>query len=450
VYVSLRHRSPDESATRRSRRPAIPAAVLLLGTTSFFTDISSEMLTAILPIFLTLQLGLTPALFGVVDGLYHGVSAVSRLGAGLVSDRLRRPKAVAVAGYGLSALTRPFLLVAGSFTAVAALISLDRVGKGIRTAPRDAMIAMASPAEHLGYTFGVHRAMDNLGALLGPLLAFGVLLLLPGRYDAVFVVSTVFAVIGLSVLVLLVPSRPRPPARCAVSGAGAPACPRWSSTLRCPTCGSGRPAAHAPAEPRLRREDLRALLRSREVMRPIWAAGLLTLVTVSDAFVFLALLRRDDDLARVFPLFAVGLALAYAVFAVPVGRLADRVGRVRVFVGGHVLLLGVYVVAGGPFGAAAAVALVLLLMGLFYAATDGVLAALVAAVVPEVTRASGLALAQTVVALSAFTSSVAFGLLLTAWGTGTAFAFMAVALVVALIVVQRLLGADLRPTPTAS
>lgn len=416
MYVSLRHQPAARRGGARPRRAAVPRTVLLLGFTSLFTDVSSEMVTAILPIYLVLQLGLTPAQFGLVDGLYRGVSALSGLAAGVISDWLGRPKLVASIGYALSAATRPLLLLTSSVTSVAGLISVDRIGKGVRTAPRDAMIAAASRPLDLGHNFGVHRALDTVGALLGPLVAFGVLLLLPGRFDAVFVVSAAFAVVGLAVLVLLVPGRQ--PSTAALPDPGTPP---------------------APGPPRLVRADVAALARSRPFVTRVAVAGLLTLFTVSDAFLFLALLDRDADLAKVFPLFAVGLAVAYAVMAVPVGRLADRWGRMRVYLGGHVALLAVYAVVGGPVGALPAAVVTLLLMGLFYAATDGVLAAAVSAILPEVSRASGLSSAQTVVAVGGFASSLGFGLLLGRLGAGGAYLVMGLGLAAALAAAAALL-----------
>ncbi|MFC7491296.1 MULTISPECIES: MFS transporter [unclassified Knoellia] len=418
MYISLRHQPAAGRDGPRSRAGAAPRVVVLLGLTSLFTDVSSEMITAILPVYLVLQLGLAPSQFGLVDGLYRGVSAVSGLAAGVVSDWLGRPKLVASMGYGLSALTRPLLLVASSVGSVAGLISLDRIGKGIRTAPRDAMIAEASPPGDLGHSFGVHRAMDTVGALLGPLVAFGVLLLLPGRFDAVFVVSTAFALVGLAVVTLLVPERQK---RLKAQSTGLAACP-----------------------PRLSRADLVALFRSRTLVTRVGLAGLLTLFTVSDAFLFIALLDRDPGLVKAFPLFAVGLALAYSVLAIPVGRLADRVGRMPLYLGGHVALLAVYATIHGlPTGPVTATVVALLLLGLFYAATDGVLAAAVSAALPDVSRASGMALVQTAVGVCGFVSSVGFGLLLTRLGSSDAYRVMAVGLSVALVIAVCLLRQDL-------
>ena len=406
MYVSFRNLPVDRLSGSRARRRAAPRTVVLLGLTSLFTDVSSEMLTAVLPVFLVLQLGLTPAQFGLVDGLYRGVSGVSTLAAGLVSDWLRRPKLVASVGYGLSALTRPLLLLTSTAVGVAGLVSVDRVGKGIRTAPRDAMIAAASEPADLAANFGVHRALDTVGAMLGPLVAFGILMVVPGQFDAVFVVSAAFALVGLAVIVLLVPGRPA-----AAPGAAPPS---------------------ATAGPRLTRADLTMLLRSRPFVRRVGLAGLVTVFTVSDAFVFLALLERDEDMAQLFPLLAVGVALSYTVFAVPVGRLADRWGRMRIYLAGHVALLCVYAVLVGSLGTVATAVASLVLLGLYYAATDGVLAAAVSSTLPEVSRASGLSLARTVVAVSAFVSSVGFGLLSGRWGADLAYLLMGLGLAVAI------------------
>ena len=205
VYLSLRNRPPGGAI--RGSISTVSGTTVLLGFTSLFTDISSEMLAAILPLYLTTIVGLSPAAFGVVDGLYHGVSAVTRLASGYLSDRFGRPKAVAVVGYGLSTLTRPFFLFVQSMAGVSALVSLDRMGKGVRTAPRDAMIAASAPSEQLGLNFGVHRSLDNFGAMLGPLLAFALLAWHPRDFDSVFVTSMAAAVLGLAILVLLVPGR---------------------------------------------------------------------------------------------------------------------------------------------------------------------------------------------------------------------------------------------------
>jgi MFS family permease len=395
MYVSLRDRPAATSARGTAARVA--PTVILLGVVSLLTDISSEMISAVLPIYLTAQLGLGLLAYGFVDGLYQGVSALVRIAGGYAGDRIGRPKWVAAAGYGVSALSRVAMLAAGSFAAVTAVVTADRLGKGLRTAPRDALIADASDPAILGRSFGVHRTLDTIGAAAGPVVAFALLFLVPGSYDSVFVVSFAVALVGVAVLVLLVPNRRTTPG---------------TSSL-----------------------DLRGMLRAisaRPLRRPLALAGLLGVLTVGDGFLYLSLQQRDDFAASLFPLLYVGTNLAYLTLAVPMGRLADRLGRARVFIGGHVALLAVYLVAFAPVGGLWTTLLALALLGTFYAATDGVLAALVSGVVPAAARGSGIAAAQTVVVGTRFASSLTFGALWTVMGRGPALGVLAAGLAVAL------------------
>ena len=403
MYVSLRDR--PRPAPPRGRRARVAAPVVLLGVTSMFTDISSEMVAATLPLFVTVGLGLSPLAFGVVDGLYQGVSAVTRLAGGFAADRTRRPKAVATTGYALSAASRLALLPVGSLPALSVAVAVDRTGKGIRTAPRDALIAGASPEDSLGRAFGVHRALDTTGALIGPLLAFALLAMLPGNFDAIFVVSFCFAVLGVAVIALLVPEQP----------------------------------LHAVRDPRPRGKDVAQLLRRPAISGVLLAAGLLSLASVSDGFLYLALQDREGLPAAIFPLLFVGTAVVYMGLAVPLGRLADRVGRVRVFLGGQLVLAGAYLLALVPVPGAISVLATISLLGAYYAATDGVLAAIVSALVPAPLRASGLAAVQTVVAAGRLVSAVVFGAVWTAVGVNAALAAFLAALLVAVPIATRLL-----------
>jgi MFS family permease len=375
VYVSVRDlpRAQPRAQGEAGRR-AVSGTVVLLGLTSLFTDVSSEMVAAVLPLFATTQLALSPLAYGVVDGLYQGVSALVRVAGGFVADRSRRPKAVATLGYGLSAVSKLGMLAVGSGAALTSAVAADRIGKGIRTAPRDALIAASSDQRMLGRAYGAHRALDTAGALTGPLLAFVILAAIPGGFDTVFLVSFAAALVGLAILVLLVPDL-RPP--------------------------------KAAQHPSLR--ALAGLVRQPPVRRLLAAAALLSLVTVGDGFLYLALQRREEFAVAYFPLLFVGTAVTYLALAVPLGRLADRFGRLRVFLAGHVLLATAYLLAGGAVSGAATVFACLACLGAYYAATDGVLAAATAGVVPERLRASGLALAQTTVATGRLLAALAFG-----------------------------------------
>lgn len=389
MYVADSRSAPATAAARDlgpGRRAAVAPTVLALGTVSLVTDVSSEMVTAVLPLYLVAGLGLSPLGFGLLDGVYNGFSALVRLVGGHLADRGGRHKTVAGLGYGLSALCKPLLLVAGSLPLIGAVLAADRTGKGLRTAPRDALISLASPEESRGRAFGVHRAMDTAGALIGPLVAFLILRQAADGYDAVFTVSFCVAAAGVLVLLLFVPSRPRQAAA---------------------------PAAGAP------RASLRAavgLLRVPGVRRLALCALLLGLATVSDAFVYLLLQRRLGVTDHWFALLPIGTAAAFLLLAVPLGRLADRVGRGRVFLGGHIALLVVYGALLSGWRSPALPILVLALHGGFYAATDGVLMAAAAGRIPSELRSSGLALIQTGQALARFGCSIAFGAAWTAWG----------------------------------
>ncbi len=399
---------------RGRSEPKVSRTVVLLGLTSLLTDISSEMVVAVLPLYLVYVGGFSPLAFGLIDGLYNGATAIVRLASGFIGDRWRRHKEVAVTGYGLSAVCKLLLLGVGTaVSAIGAVVLLDRVGKGIRTAPRDAMISLSTPKEQLGTAFGVHRAMDTTGAMLGPLVAFGLLALAPLAFDSIFLVSFCLAVLGVAVLVLFV--QPRSPA--------------------------GEAGEPAPA-PSLQRAL--SLLRIRRYRALVIAGATLSLATASDAFIFLLLQDQLDLGASLFPLLFVGSAGTYMLLAVPMGRLADRIGRGRVLLGGYGLLLGVYVTLLAPVGGWVLLAATLGLLGAYYAATDGVLMALGSAVVPEDVRGSGLALLGTATSVARLVASVAFGALWTVWGMDTAIACFGVALVAAAAVTAVMLRATRR------
>ncbi|MGA4875742.1 MFS transporter [Streptomyces lydicamycinicus] len=413
--------SPGGRRTGRSRRvrAAVPSTVLVLGTVSLITDISSEMVTAVLPLYLVAELGLSPLGFGVLDGVYNGVSALVRLVGGRLSDRGGGAghKAVAAVGYGLSALCKPLLLLVHSLPLIGAVLAVDRTGKGLRTAPRDAMISLAAEPAARGRAFGVHRAMDTAGALCGPLVAFLLLRAAAEGYDAVFTVSFCVAVLGVVVLLLFVPGRALPAA--ADTAGRTSAEPRTSAGPRTP---------------------VRALLGRPEIRRLTGCAVLLGLTTVSDSFLYLTLQRRLDLPAGWFPLLPLGTAAAFLSLAVPMGAIADRIGRRRLFLAGHLVLLCAYGLLLAPLGdGAAPVCAVLVLHGAFYAATDGVLAAATADAVPEDARGSGLAVVQTGQTAARFVCSLAFGAAWTAWGAHTAVLAAAVGLALAAALSARLL-----------
>lgn len=392
---------------RGASRLKVPRNVVMLGMVSLLTDVSSEMVATVLPMYLVFTLGASPLVFGAIDGTYRGAAAVVQVLSGFSSDRWRRHKEVAGLGYGLSALGKVALVAAGNtIGGIGAIVAVDRVGKGIRTAPRDALISLSSAKDRLATSFGVHRAMDSVGAMLGPLFAFGILIAAPARFDAVFVVSTLFAVLGLAVLFLNVEGKPRRAPR-----TGTP--PRFRAAL--------------------------GLVKDRSFAPLLLAAGGLSLASVSDALIYVGLQRTIDFEPAVFPLLYVMTAVAFMALAIPAGQLADRIGKVPVLLAGHALLLVVYAVLLMTSVGYILLLLCLLALGGYFAATEGVITALAGAVLPESLQASGIGILITVVSLGRLVSSVAFGALWLELGLHEAVTIFAAALLVAMAIAAPLL-----------
>ena len=392
----------DSWAERRSRWPRVGRNVLFIGLTSLLTDVSAEMVATVLPLYLIYTVGLTPIQFGVVDGVQQGAAGVLRLAGGYLGDRLRRYKEVAATGYAVSALCKPALLAASSWASLTAIVFVDRAGKGIRTAPRDALISLSVRRPDLGVAFGVHRALDTAGAMIGPLVAFGLLALAPRAFDAIFVVSFCFALVGLSVLLLFVRNPSADPET-------------------------------ALAPPRVTLREAAALLGDRSFRTLVLVAGVLGLMTLSDGFLYLVLQRQLEFDPQLFPLLYFATALVYMLLAIPAGRIADRFGRYRVFFAGYGVLVGVYASLLVPAsGDVPRLVLYLLLLGVFYATTEGVLMALASAALPNELRGSGLALIVSATGLARLVASVTFGAAWTVFGMDVAVACFALALLCAL------------------
>ena len=421
MYITLSDRGAASTPATKGRAISrVSSTVIAMGIVSMFTDISSESVAAVLPLYITAAMGMSTIAYGFIDGLYQGVSAVVRIGGGWAADRSDQPKWVAFFGYGISALARIWLLFATGFGAVTSVVAIDRLGKGIRTAPRDALITASSRADNLGRSFGVHRMLDTIGAAVGPLLAFVILWILPGGYRAIFVLSLAFAIIGVLIL---------------------------GAVVR-----NGRPAREAGRRP-VRRFWNAGDLKLPGMPRLLVATGALSLVTVGDGFIYLVLQARSSFAAEWFPLLYVGTNVVFLVLAIPLGRCADRVGRGRVFLIGHLALFAVYLVTTIPVGGVAITFLCLALLGAFYAATDGVLSALTAQLTPPESTASGIAATQTVTAIARLIASAGFGMLWFALGREHAMQLVAglavLAVVASFVVLRPLLGVLRSPVSVA-
>jgi MFS family permease len=363
-----------------------------LGFTSMLTDISTEMVSSVLPAYLFLHLKLGPLQYGIIDGLYNGFAvALLSLAAGYLADRHRRHKLMALLGYGLSALCKPALFLAGgSWSLILLVVGTDRLGKGLRTAPRDAILSMNAPSSRLASAFALHRSLDAGGALLGPIVAFLILAALPGGFDVIWIVSFAFAVLGLATLVLFVP----------------------------------QPRISLPAEARAPdAEPLRPASDARRFRILVAIALLLAMSTISDGFIFIRLQAASGIGAGAFPLYFAAVSCVYMLASVPAGLVADRVGRGGVLFAGYVLLLGAYaVLLAAPLDGVMVQSAVIILMGLYYAGTEGVMMAIGSTFLPEDRRTTGLAVLASVVGVGKAVSSVAFGWLMQAQGSAVAIA----------------------------
>ena len=371
----------------------VPAVVYWVGMSSLLADVSAEMLASVLPVFLYSVLQLPPLQVGFFDGLYQGAAALVRVLAGYVADKRRSNKAVALVGYALSFLARIGLLLSTSLGLVFALGSLlaDRIGKGIRTAPRDAIIAGHAPARSMAAAFGVHRSMDAVGAFVGPLIAAALLWWRPFDTTWLFAASLFFAGAGLMVFQMRVTD---------------------------PVISSVLVDVASPASP----VSLFASLRmSPAFIKLVGIAVLLSTFTISDGLLYLSVQRRLGLADSQIPLMFVATALVFVLSARPVGRWADRFGPVRCFLLGYLLLGCVYLwFAFGPLRSVAEAAVMVGLIGLHYAATDGVLMAIAARALDPRARTTGMAVLTTAVGLTRIASSSLYGLLWQTRGQETA------------------------------
>ena len=382
----------------------ISANVWGLGVTSMLTDISSEMVVSVLPAYLVMTGGLAPLVLGVATGLHEGGPMLAAWIGGAIADRSGRRKLTAGYGYGLSAVCRLgwFALAGRSIAPVAALVVTDRIGKAIRTAPRDALISLSVPRAQLATAFGIHRALDAAGAALGPILAFVVLWQLPHRYDVIFFTSLVVAGLGVGALILLVDEYPEGPAA-------------------------------RSSEPRAQWRDALTVIGDASIRPVIVLATAFGLVTINDAFIYLLLVQRAHAGAQWIPLLYTGTALSFLALAIPVGYAADRIGRRWVFILGHVLLVLAYAAAFGGFNAWPWNAVICVaLIGGYSASSDGVLAGLASGLLSTRARAMGLAWVATAVSAARLCSAIAFGFLWTRAGDRIAVSTFAIALVLVL------------------
>ncbi len=361
---------------RPSVVPGVERNVFVLGIVSFFTDISSEMIYPLVPIFLTTTLGAPLAVVGAIEGVAESTASIVRWLSGWVSDRVGRRKPFVVLGYGLAAVAKPLLALAFHWPVVLFARFVDRFGKGVRSAPRDALVAQWTEREARGRAFGFHRAVDTAGAVLGPLGALALLAILGQNFRLIFVLAFVPAVLGM-VLLRLVGERASRQASEAAAAAAKPA----SGGFR-----------------------FGAAYYAFFIVSVAFALG-----NSSDAFLILR--SRNLGLSVNEAVLAyVAYNASYSLLAMPAGIVSDRLGRRNVIGLGFAIFAGVYV-GFAVIGSGAYVWLLFPLYGVYMALTEGVGRALVVDLVPGDRQGSALGLYQGGVGLMALLSSIMAGFL---------------------------------------
>ncbi|MDX6665252.1 MAG: hypothetical protein QOG68_1458 [Solirubrobacteraceae bacterium] len=379
-------------------RPPLPRNVKVLSAVSFLQDAASDLVYPVLPLFITQTLGAPPSVLGLIEGVAEGTAAIGKAVSGRLADRFRRKPLIAL-GYGISALGKPLIAAAGPWGVVLVARFVDRVGKGLRTSPRDALIAADTPLEIRGRAFGFHRAADSAGAVVGPLIGLGLYELLDHRLRPLFLLAAIPAVLSVACI--------------------------WFVREYRPTAAEKAATRARPAVP------IRALPRA--YWRIVALLSLFALINFSDALVLL----RGNELGLGF----VGITLAYAMFnfvqsalSLPAGIVSDRRSRRTVFVAGLIPFAIAYV-GLGVVTSSAWVWVLLPVYGAFTALTDGVARAWVADLLPPEALGTGIGLYQALTGVGALLAGLWAGF---AWGgdgrlplviSGVGAAVIAVALV---------------------
>lgn len=372
--------------------------IIVTGLTSLLTDFSSEMIVPILPLFLTSVLHVTVSDVGVIEGIAESTASVLKLFSGWISDRLGRRKPLIVLGYALSNITKPLFALSGSWGQVLAVRFVDRIGKGVRGAPRDALIADATTKQERGKGFGFHRAMDTLGAAIGPLVAFFILMDFKGNYRTIFWVSAVPGILAVLLLIFFLKEK-----------------------------RNGATHENTGSLPQLGFKSLGRRFMLFSVVTTLFALG-----NSSDAFLILRA-QSVGMPATFIPLAYFTFNMVYAVFALPVGIWSDRIGRRTVIVTGYLIFAGIYL----GFGLAKNSTWIwglFIVYGLYYAATDGIQKAYIGDVVSTGQRGMAMGTFNAMTGLAALPASMVAGILwqgfgpMATFGVGTVCALAAAAL----------------------
>ena len=364
----------------------IPRAIWALGFVSLLMDVSSELIHSLLPVFMFTALGISAFSIGLIEGAAEATALIVKVFSGMLSDWWGKRKPLALLGYGLGALSKPLFALAGGAGLVVAARLIDRVGKGIRGAPRDALVADIAPPEIRGAAFGLRQSLDTVGAFLGPLLAMGLMLLWANDFRAVFWVAVIPAVLSVALLLFGVQEPERKPQGARVNP--------------------------------LRRENLRRLPGAYWWVVAIGA--MFTLARFSEAFLVLRAAEGGLPLALT-PLVLIAMNLVYAASAYPLGRLADSMSHARLLAAGLLVLIAADAALAWD-GHWSAVWLGVLLWGLHMGMTQGLLAAMIADTAPDDLRGTAFGFFNLASGIAMLFASALAGLL---WDSlGAAYTFI--------------------------
>lgn len=364
------------NASIEPRRPAIPRTVWALGFVSLFMDISSEIIHGLLPLFLTTTLGASVALVGLIDGVAEATASISKIFSGYVSDRIGRRKPLILLGYGLGALSKPLFAIAASPVPILGARFVDRIGKGLRGAPRDALVADVTPPEIRGRAYGLRQSLDTVGAFVGPLAAIGLMAVFANDMRSVFWVAAIPGFVAVLLVIFGIE-------------------------------GGRTPAAETGAQAPIRLHDLHGLDRR------FWAVTgigvIFTMARFSEAFLVLKANAVGLPLALA-PLVLVVMNLVYSLGSYPAGAMADDRGPQRPLLLGLACLIAADLCLGfgqGLPGVFAGIAL----WGAHMALTQGLLAKMVAEAVPASLRGSAFGVFNLATGVTMLAASVIAGLL---------------------------------------
>ncbi|WP_072011167.1 MFS transporter [Buttiauxella agrestis] len=383
--------------TRFTTLRQIPRGVWVLGGVSMLMDVSSEMVHSLLPLFMATTLGASVVIIGLIEGLAEATALITKVFSGVLSDYLGRRKGLALLGYGLGALSKPLFAIASSAGLVFGARMIDRIGKGIRGAPRDALVADVTPPEIRGAAFGLRQSLDTVGAFMGPLLAVGLMLLWHNDFRAIFWVAVIPGVLAVALLFF---------------------------GLQEPIS----PVKHKRRNP-IRRENLTRLGRGYW-----WVVGLgavFTLARFSEAFLVLRAQQMNIPLALI-PLVMVAMNLLYAFSAYPFGKLADRMSHSNMLQTGLLVLIAadlVLAVSHHWTGLLLGVAL----WGIHMGMTQGLLAAMIANTAPPDLRGTAFGMFNLMSGVALLLASLGAGILWETWGAASTFYTGAIICVMSLL-----------------